>query len=106
MGNSIKPQNPRNVFQHQSHPSNRQRPPGGVRQDKYAFERVRIASAQPVRITKGMRTQQLRTKNIRQESPAGQFNNSVKKARSIDIRDSIFFISLFGFTDSKICYIH
>ncbi len=77
MANNLKPQNPRNVFQHQSHSSNLKRPPGGVRQDKYAFERVRIAPAQPVRITKGMRTQQLRTKNTRSK------NRNVPKRQTV-----------------------
>ncbi len=48
MANNLKPQNPRNVFQHQSHPSNRQRPRGGVVQDKGAEKSGRAASEQPV----------------------------------------------------------
>ncbi len=45
MVNNIKTQNPGNVFQHQSHPSNLKRPRGGVRQDKCSSDRALSASS-------------------------------------------------------------
>ncbi len=55
MANNLKPQNPSNVFQHQSHPSNRQRPRGGVRQEERATMSARSASTQPLRSGRGQR---------------------------------------------------
>jgi hypothetical protein len=77
MRNNIQAQSSRNVFQHQSHPSALQRPHGGVRQDKYASERVRAASRQPVPVAKSISTHQLRTKNIRSK------NRNVPKRQTV-----------------------
>ncbi len=78
MANNLKPQNPSNVFQHQSHPSNRQRPPGGVRQDKRAFLRARTASRQPASIKNDMRAQANLTKNIRSRNRNEQKRQTVQ----------------------------
>ncbi len=78
MANNIKPQNPRNVFQHQSHPSNRQRPPGGVRQDKRAFLRARTASHQPASLKNDMRAHATSTKNIRSRNRNEQKRQTVQ----------------------------
>ncbi len=78
MANNLKPQNPRNVFQHQSHPSNLQRPRGGVRQDKRAFLRARTASRQPASLKNGMRAQANLTKNIRSRNRNEQKRQTVQ----------------------------
>jgi len=65
MANNLKPQNPRNVFQHQSHPSNRPRPPGGVGQDKGAEKSGRAASAQPDPLEKQSRARLMDTELFR-----------------------------------------
>ncbi len=65
MANNLKPQNPSNVFQHQSHPSNRPRPPGGVRQDKGAEKSGRAASEQPDPLKKESRARPLSTNLFR-----------------------------------------
>ncbi len=79
MANNLKPQNPRNVFQHQSHPSNRPRPPGGVRQDKRAFLRARTASRQPASLKNDMRAHATTTKNIRSR------NRNVQKRQTVQL---------------------
>ncbi len=79
MANNIKPQNPRNVFQHPSHPSNRPRPPGGVRQDKRAFLRARTASRQPARYKEVMRAQQMESNTARSQ------NNNTAKRKTVQL---------------------
>ncbi len=50
MVNKILTQSPRNVFQHQSHPSNRQRPRGGVRQEGRSHNGA-LAASSPVSLS-------------------------------------------------------
>ncbi len=65
MANNLKPQNSRNVFQHQSHPSNRQRPPGGVRQDKGGEKSARLRLHQPAAVTNSHRADGLSNNRYR-----------------------------------------
>ncbi len=74
MANTIKTQYSRNVFQHQSHPSNRLRPPGGVRQDKRAKSSARPASQQPARYKEVMRAKQMESNTARSQN-----NNTTKR---------------------------
>jgi hypothetical protein len=72
MANNIKTQFSRNVFQHQSHPSNRQRPLGGVRQDKRSEERALPASFQPA-----LSAKQLSALAMNRKLPRSQNRNGV-----------------------------
>ncbi len=78
MASNIPTQSSRNVFQHQSHPSNLKRPLGGVRQDKRAFLRARTASRQPASLKNGMRAHAIATKNIRSRNRNEQKRQTVQ----------------------------
>ncbi len=65
MVSKILTQSPRNVFQHQPHPSNRLRPRGGVWQDKSAEESDRAATRQPAALLNSSRSRGLRTEMFR-----------------------------------------
>ncbi len=68
MANNLKPQNPRNVFQHQSHPSNLKRPLGGVRQDKGGAKSARLRLRQPSPIKNHHRAELLNTDRDRSQN--------------------------------------
>ncbi len=55
----------RDVFQHQSHPSNLKRPPGGVMQDKGAEKSGRAPSKQPAPLLKQSRARSMDTELFR-----------------------------------------
>ncbi len=69
MVNTKQPQSPGNVFQHQSHPSNLQRPPGGVRQEERATMSARPAFTQPYRFNRIQRSLLMEKKLSRTHSP-------------------------------------
>ncbi len=78
MVNKTLAQTRQNVFQHESHPSNQQRPPGGVRQDKRAFLRARIASPQPARYKEALRAQQMESNTTRSRNRNEQKRQTVQ----------------------------
>ena len=78
MVNTKQPHSSRNVFQHQSHPSARPRPHGGVRQDKRAFLRARTASRQPTSLENDMRAHAIPTENIRSRNRNEQKRKTVQ----------------------------
>jgi hypothetical protein len=78
MVNTKQPHSSRNVFQHQSHPSARPRPQGGVRQDKRAFLRARTASRQPASLENDMRAHAIATENIRSRNRNEQKRKTVQ----------------------------
>ncbi len=61
MANNLKPQNSRNVFQHQSHPSNLKRPRDGVWQDKGGEKSARLRLRQPDPVVNHHRAELLNT---------------------------------------------
>ncbi len=82
MANSIKPQNPGNVFQHQSHPSNRQRPPGGVRQEGRSRNGALSASL-PVSLS----AKELSALALNRKLPRSQNNHTVyQKKQKVTMR--------------------
>src|SRR5450756_1348312 len=78
MVNTKQPHSSRYVFQHQSHPSARPRPHGGVRQDKRAFLRARTASRQPASPENDMRAHAIATENIRSQNRNEQKRKTVQ----------------------------
>ncbi len=78
MANNIKTQFSSNVFQHQSPASNRQRPPGGVKQDKRAESGARVASKQFGAVKKVQRAQHLYSFESRLQNKNEHKNKLIK----------------------------
>jgi hypothetical protein len=79
MANTVPPHFSQNVFLQQSHTTIKQQPNLGVRQDKRAFQRARIASRQPASLKKVMRAQQLK-----KDTPRSQ-NKPIPKRKTIQL---------------------
>ncbi len=69
------------IYQHQSHPSNRQRPLGGVRQDKRAESGARVTSTQPLRSATMRRAQAMNRELSRSQNQ----NSGIEKRQPITI---------------------
>jgi hypothetical protein len=79
MPNNLLPHSQSNVFSNQANPSKNQNAHGDVRQDKRAFHRARIRSAQPARSHIPMRAQPLTTNTPRSQ------NTPTAKRRTVQL---------------------